>query len=157
MVEPQVPDDGRRDLLRHFLAVLAYRTQKALRGAPPEFLDFQAGQGVRTPRELLDHMSSLMTFTASRFTGGDIGLETDDPVERFHEGLGVVSAALKQVALEPDTAHRLLQGPLADAMTHVGQLAMLRRLATSPVPGESFFEADISPENTGPRQPVQGA
>jgi len=142
------------DLLSHFLAVLAYRTQKAMRDAPADFLDFEAGNGVRTPRALLDHMSRLMTYAASRITGGAIRLASEDPLEQFHEGLNLVGAALQSADLEPDTSRRLLQGPLADAMTHVGQLAMLRRLAESPVAKESFYEADIRADNTGPDQPL---
>ena len=80
----------------------------------------------------------------------------EDPVTRFHEGLRHVSDALRDADLDPDTARRLLQGPLADAMTHVGQLAMLRRLAESPIAKESFYEADITAENTGPEQPIPG-
>ena len=145
-----------RELLRHFLAVLAYRTQKAMRSAPSDFLDFPAGNGVRTPRELLDHMAGLMDYTASSLTETQPSVEVEDPVTRFHEGLRHVSDALRDADLDPDTARRLLQGPLADAMTHVGQLAMLRRLAVSPIARESFYEADITRDNTGPDQPIPG-
>jgi hypothetical protein len=145
-----------RELLRHFLGVLAYRMQKALRSAPSEFLDFPAGNGVRTPRELLEHMTGLMVYAASSLTETRRSFEEEDPVARFHEGLGHVSDALRDAELDSDTARRLLQGPLADAMTHVGQLAMLRRLAESPIAKESFYEADITAENTGPEQSIPG-
>jgi hypothetical protein len=45
--------DDKRVMLRHFLAALAYRTQKALRGAPESFFSFQIAPKVRTPLELV--------------------------------------------------------------------------------------------------------
>ena len=144
------------ELLRHFLAVLAYRTQKAMRSASSDFLDFTAGNDVRTPRELLDHMTQLMAYAASHLTEARQSLEADDPVTRFHESLTHLSEAMRDTDLDTDTSRRLLQGPLADAMTHVGQLAMLRRLAVSPIARESFYEADITMDNTGPDQPIPG-
>jgi hypothetical protein len=143
------------DILRHYLAVLAYRTQKAVRDAPPGYLDFHAGHGVRSPREVLDHMTELMAFAARRLTGSDHQLEGHDPVECFHEALGRLSTVLERIEPDSDTMRRLLQGPLADAMTHVGQLAMLRRMADSPIAGESFYEADIRADNTSASQPLE--
>lgn len=144
-----------RELLRHYLAVLAYRTQKAVRDAPSGYLDFQAGHGVRSPREVLDHMTQLMSFAAQRLTGSAQPLGDQDPVESFHEALGRLSNVLQQVDTDSDTMLRLLQGPLADAMTHVGQLAMLRRMAESPIVRESFYEADIRADNTSASQPLE--
>lgn len=144
-----------QQLLRHFLAVLAYRTQKAVRDAPPHYLDFQAGQGVRTPGELLDHMTQLMSLAERRLTGSMPSLDELDPVERFHQALGKLSLTLSDVVPETDVSRRLLQGPLADAMTHVGQLAMLRRLAESPIARESFYEADIEADNTSSKQALK--
>jgi tRNA U55 pseudouridine synthase TruB len=144
-----------RDILRHYLAVLAYRTQKAVREAPSGYLDFQAGHGVRSPREVLDHMTQLMAFAAKRVTGSAQDVDKQDPVERFHEALGQLSTVLQHVEMSSDTVLRLLQGPLADAMTHVGQLAMLRRMAESPIVRESFYEANIKADNTSASQPLE--
>ena len=143
------------DILRHYLAVLAYRTQKAVRDAPSGYLDFQAGHGVRSPREVLDHMTQLMAFAAQRLTGSTQPLDEQHPIECFHEALGRLSNVLQQVDTDSDTMLRLLQGPLADAMTHVGQLAMLRRMAESPIARESFYEADIRADNTSASQPLE--
>jgi hypothetical protein len=49
-----------RRLLQHFLAAIAYRTQKALRGAPDTFGEFRAAKNVRTPHELLWHMTGVI-------------------------------------------------------------------------------------------------
>ncbi len=146
---------SQQDFLRHYLAVLAYRTQKAVRDAPPSYFDFQAGNGVRSPKDILHHMTQLMAYSATRLTGDSEPSDADDPVERFHEALRRLSTVLQNTESDKDTLQRLLQGPLADAMTHVGQLAMLRRLAESPIPRESFFEADINADNTSSNQPLQ--
>ncbi len=146
-------------LLRHFVAALAYRMQKAVRGAPLEFASFRAAPGSRTPCELVRHMSGVLNFALSRLTGPRERLEAlpefGAEVERFHEILGAIAVRLAADAdLPMNLAERLLQGPLADAMTHAGQLAMLRRLAGSPVPPENFFEAVVSVDNIGREQPL---
>jgi hypothetical protein len=146
-------------LLRHFVAALAYRTQKALRGAPPEFASFRAAPGSRTPHELVRHMSGVLNFALGRLTTPRALLETlpefGAEVDRFHAILGALASRIAEDAdLPMDLAERLLQGPLADAMAHAGQLAMLRRLAGSPVPPEDFFEAAVSAENLGREQPL---
>jgi hypothetical protein len=151
-----------RALLRHFLAAIAYRTQKALRGAPPAFGDFRAAPTARTPHELLWHMTGLMGYARTFFHGGDYapprveGLEAE--VARFHEQLAALGADLADASLRCSLSdEQLLQGPLADAMTHVGQLAMLRRLAGEPVPSENFIHATVSATNLGPSQAAPAA
>ena len=152
--------DERRALLRHFLAALAYRTQKALRDAPAEFGDFRAAEGVRTPAELVRHMTSVLGYARTFFVGGRYW---PDPlpslaaeVARFHEMLADLSGRLAagDSLLEGMTEERLLQGPFSDAMTHAGQLAMLRRLAGFPVAPENFVVADINASRLGPEQPA---
>lgn len=157
---PQVAEfqDDKRDLLRHFLAALAYRTQKALRDAPTGFSDFQAADGVRSPAELLRHMTSVLGYARTYFVGGCYrahALPTfADEVARFHEMLEDLSRHLERnTPLQGTTAERLLQGPFSDAMTHAGQLALLRRLAGFPVPPENFIEADIDSDRLGTDQP----
>jgi hypothetical protein len=146
-------------LLRHFLAALAYRTQKALRDAPDSFSEFRACAGVRTPRELVRHMTSLLGYAKTLYEGGSYTatplhtLELE--VKRFHAMLEDLWHLLETVPVSAELATpvRLLQGPLADAMTHAGQLALLRRIAGSPVPPENFLKADIRAENVSVDQP----
>jgi len=150
--------DDKRSLLKHFLAALAYRTQKALRGAPPDFASFQATPKARTPHELIRHMDSVLGYARTFFIGGKYRApELDDfrdAVEHFHEILEDMARHIEQdTEMRDITPERLLQGPLSDAMTHAGQLALLRRLAGSPVPPENFIFADIRPDNLGPEQP----
>ncbi|HET9707951.1 MAG TPA: hypothetical protein VFP39_06585 [Gemmatimonadales bacterium] len=147
--------DDKRDLLRHFLAALAYRTQKALRDAPAGFGDFRAQDGVRSPAELVRHMASVLGYTCTFFTGGRYRPEPlptlDAEIARFHQVIETLAGHLESGAplMEGVTTEQLLQGPLADAMTHVGQLALLRRLAGVPVPPENFVFAEIDPARLG--------
>jgi hypothetical protein len=144
-------------LLRHCLAVMAYRTQKALREAPATFGTFQIAPGVRTPAEIVCHMTGMLGYAQSFFIGGTYRPQTPttlaEELVRFHTVLEDLASHLKGgVPLQGTTPERLLQGPFADVMTHIGQLAMLRRLAGSPVPPENFLAADIDVANVGQAQ-----
>lgn len=150
--------DDKRALLRHFLAALAYRTQKALRDAPESFGTFQAGGQVRTPADLVRHMTSVLGYARTFFIGGSYRPEAVPDlaaeVARFHTMLEDLARHLEAATpMSGTTEERLLQGPFADAMTHAGQLAMLRRLAGSPVPPENFILAAVDPANLGASQP----
>ena len=150
--------EDKRKLLNHFLAALAYRTQKALRDAPGDFGSFRIGEGVRTPAELVRHMSSVLGYARTFFVGGHYRPEPlelfDEEIKRFHEMLGMLAQHLRNgdPLLDGMTEERLLQGPFSDAMTHAGQLALLRRLAGAPVPPENFIVAEIGEERLGPDQ-----
>ena len=150
--------NGKQAMLRHFLAALAYRTQKALRDAPQSFADFRAAPGVRTPQELIRHMTSVLGYARTFFVGGRYTaakLSTfEAEISRFHEMLESLGEHLDKGTPFPGTTpERMLQGPFSDAMTHAGQLALLRRLHGSPVPPENFIEAAIDPGNLGQDQP----
>jgi hypothetical protein len=149
----------KRALLRLFLAVIAYRTQKALRDAPASFGTFEAGSQVRTPADLVRHMTGVLGHARAFFLGeryraeplADLSAE----VTRCHEMLADLAQYLESgTELRGTTEERLLQGPLSDAMTHAGQLAMLRRLAGSPIRPENFMEAAIDAANVGASQPA---
>ena len=151
--------NDKRRMLRHFLAALAYRTHKALSGAPEDFAAFKAGNKTRTPHELLCHMRSVLGYARTFFIGGIYPRPEPDEwqrdIEAFHEMLADLSdRLLKGTALDGINEEQLLQGPFSDAMTHAGQLAMLRRLHGSPVPPENFIVAAIDAENLGPSQPA---
>jgi hypothetical protein len=149
-------DTVKRDLLVHYLAALAYRTQKALRGAPANFGEFRPDPGVRTPAELVRHMSSVLGYARTFFTGGSYRpdplptLEVE--ISRFHDILEDLGRLLLSSSKCELSAEQLLQGPLADAMTHAGQLAMLRRMAGTPVAPENFIYAQIDPSRLGSDQ-----
>jgi len=152
-------DEAKRALLRHFLATLAYRTQKALRGAPPDFAEFEAGNLTRSPLELVRHMTAMLGYARGLFRGEAYHAEPAAPlrieVRRFHHMLEDLSDHLRQGdALADITLERLLQGPLSDAMTHAGQIALLRRLRGSPVPPENFAGATVDASRLGEDQPT---
>ncbi|MEM7199830.1 MAG: hypothetical protein AAF628_06165 [Planctomycetota bacterium] len=149
--------DDKYAMLRHFLGALAYRTQKALRGAPSTFSDFDAGHSIRSPRQLVRHMTDVLGHARTCFTGDGYEAHplSDFPAEvsRFHEMLDDLGRLLADGSpLATATPEQLLQGPFADAMTHAGQLAMLRRLAGTPVPPENFMAAQVEPDRLGPQQ-----
>jgi hypothetical protein len=151
-------EDPKRAVLVHFLAALAYRTQKALRGAPASFASFQAGNRSRSPLELVRHMTSVLGYARTCFLGGAyraVPLEAmDAEVQRFHAMLEEVGGLLASGApLRRYTETQLLQGPFSDALTHAGQIALLRRLAGVPVPPESFIDAAIRGDHLGADQP----
>ena len=150
--------DEKRRVLRHFLAALAYRTQKALRDAPPDFGTFRAAAGVRTPAELVCHMTSVLGYARTFFIGGhyrpDALPSLQAETERLHDMLVDLSRHLESGTplLQGMSPERLLQGPFSDAMTHAGQIAILRRLAGGPIAPENFIVADIDGDRCGSQQ-----
>ena len=141
-----------RRLLQHFLAAVAYRTQKALRGAPDAFADFRAGINVRTPHEIVWHMTGVIGYARTMFHGGRFTPARAETFPREIERLHATFEGLREDFGNPGlsasiTDEQFLQGPLSDAMTHAGQLALLRRLAGSPVASEDFIFAKIDASN----------
>jgi len=147
--------DSKRELLRHSVATLAYRGGKALRGAPAEFAAF-AGAG-RTPGQILAHIGDLLDWALSMANGSRQWHDSqpqawDQDVARFFAALKNFDDFLASGNNLQAPAEKLFQGPIADALTHVGQLAMLRRLAGSPIGGENYFVADIVAGRVGAEQ-----
>jgi hypothetical protein len=146
-----------RDLLRHSLATIAYRGGKTVRDAPQAYVDFQAGANLRTPIQILTHIGDLFDWALSIAKGKQVWrdsepLEWPDEVQRFFEtlkGFDDYLASSEPLHAPPE---KLLQGPIADAMHHVGQLAMLRRLAGSPIRGENYYVADVAAGRVGKDQ-----
>jgi len=147
--------DMKRDFLRHTLATLAYRGGKAVRNAPAEFADFNGGG--RRPVEILAHIGDLLDWALSMASGKKGYVESrpqswDREVSRFFAALQRFDDYLASAEPVHAPLERLFQGPIADALTHVGQIAMLRRMAGSPVSGENYFVADIAAGRVGPQQ-----
>lgn len=151
--------DASRDLLRHTLATLAYRASKAFRGAREDFADFHACEASRTPGEILAHMGDLFDWALSIAKGkqewhDSPSLPWADGVKRFFAALEQFDVYLATGQPLAAPAGKLFQGPIADALTHVGQMAMLRRLAGSPIRGENYFRAAITAGRVGAEQPA---
>lgn len=152
-----MPSDPKRDLLRHSVATLAYRGGKTVRGAPDEFAVYRASEKTRTPGQILAHIGDLIDWGLSLARGNEewhnsAPLPWDQEIQRFFGALERLDAYLASDAPLECPAEQLFQGPIADALTHVGQLAMLRRLAGSPVRGENYRRAEISIGRVGPDQ-----
>jgi len=151
--------DDKRSLLRHTVATVAYRGGKALRGAPPSFAAYTVGPSSRTPVEILAHVGDLFDWALSILKGQQVWREStplawDAEVARFFTTLGRFDAALASDMALGDTPERLFQGPVADALTHIGQLTLLRRVAGAPVKGENYHKADIAIGRVGAEQPA---
>jgi hypothetical protein len=149
--------DPKRDLFRHTLATLAYRGGKAVRGAPPEFAAYRAAETTRTPGQILAHIGDLLAWSLSVAKGKEewfnsAPLPWDQEVARFFASLEQFEAYLASDAPLHESAEKLFQGPIADALTHVGQIAMLRRMAGCAMKGENYHRADIVPGRVGPGQ-----
>lgn len=150
------PMDEKRDLLRHTLPTLAYRTVRALEDAPPSFANFD-NAGHR-PVQILAHMGDLLHWALS-IAEGNPAWRHSQPLawpqeqQRFFAALAAFDACLASSAPVQAPIERLLQGPVADALTHTGQLAMLRRLAGVPIRGENFYVAAIAIGRVGAVQP----
>ncbi len=149
--------DPKRELLRHALAAVAYRGGKAIRNAPEGFTVFHSHEGVRSPGRILAHMGDLMDWGLS-IVSGNPRFHASEPlpwaaeVSRFFaavESLDGYLASGQKIHADPG---KLFQGGIADALTHTGQLAMLRRMAGCPVRGENYYMADIVPGRVGPEQ-----
>ena len=149
--------DSKRELLRHALATMAYRGGKTLRGAPAEFGDFRLDDVGRTPAKILAHMGDLMDWALSIAQGNQkwndsAPLAWDDEVKRFHSAVQAFDDYLASAQPLHASAEALFQGPIADALTHIGQLAMLRRIAGFKMKSENYYRAEIVVGRVGHEQ-----
>jgi hypothetical protein len=154
-----VTNSGGSDLalLRHTVATLAYRGGKALRDAPPDFEGFRAAPGSRSAGEILAHVGDLLDWSLTLCAGKHVWRDSQPLAweagsARFFDGLARLDARLASGEPLGNTPGRLFQGPIADALTHVGQISLLRRLAGAPVRGENYFKAPIEPGRVGPER-----
>ena len=152
---PAIPDG--RQLLRHTLATLAYRASKAMRGAPASFSTFVVADGTRTPGQIVAHLGDLMDWALTQAQGQQKWSDTkpgdwNADVDRFFRSLAALDAYLASDADLHFGAQKIFQGAIADSLTHVGQINMLRRMAGCPVKGENYFKAAISAGTVGDTQ-----
>jgi hypothetical protein len=149
--------DSKRDMLRHTVATLAYRGAKAVRDAPESFASFKASPTTRSPAEILAHVGDLLDWALS-IAKGDEAWQNSEPlpwpeeIVRFHAALAGYDEYLASGGELSATCERMFQGPIADALTHVGQLTMLRRIAGEPIKGENYSRAKIAAGKVGADQ-----
>lgn len=149
--------DDKRALLRHTVATVAYRGGKAVRGAPPSFAGYTPDGSPRTAARILAHIGDLFDWALSQARGAEAWtdsppLDWDREVERFFGTLQRFDDFLASDAPLAVPAERIFQGAIADALTHVGQLAMLRRLAGAKIKGENYSRAEIVAGRVGGEQ-----
>jgi hypothetical protein len=147
----------KRALLRHTVATLAYRGGKAVANAPEGFADFRVNDSTRTPGQVLAHIGDLLDWALSIASGkqtwhNSTPLAWNDEVTRFFAALAALDAYLASDNPLHAPEEKLFQGPVADALTHVGQIAMLRRIAGGPVKGENYYRAEIESGRVGAEQ-----
>jgi hypothetical protein len=150
--------DPTRAFLRHTLATIAYRAAKVEREAPAGFGNFQLGKGARTPVQLLAHMGDLFDWALRMAQGNQEWVQTKpqswrNEVARFHASLLALDRYIASDAPLSVSAEQLFQGPVSDALTHIGQIALMRRQDDSPVRSEVFVRADIAAGRVGAEQP----
>ncbi|HLJ75308.1 MAG TPA: hypothetical protein VKU62_12030 [Thermoanaerobaculia bacterium] len=144
------------DLLRHTLATVAYRGGKVVRGVPPDFANFRSGESTRTPIQILAHIGDVLDWACYLARGQKTWNDStpqswDHETQRFFDALQRLDRQLSNEELKCDAGH-LFSGPIADVLTHIGQLAILRRMAGVPIRGENYFIADIETGRVGPQQ-----
>jgi hypothetical protein len=149
--------DPKREFLRYTVATLAYRGSKVLRDSADNFASFRAGETTRTPSQILAHIGDLLDWALSQATGNErwndaTPLPWEQEVSRFYDALKALDTFLASDATLARSPEQLFQGPVADALSHFGQLAMLRRLADHPVRGENYAVAEIELGRVGPEQ-----
>lgn len=141
--------DPARQLLRHTFATLAYRARKPLTGAPAGFADFRTCETARTPGQILAHLGDLLDWTLTLAKGKQEWHDSppiawDQGVARFYAALQTLDNYLASNAPLSESPERIFQGPIADSLTHVGQICFLRRLAGAPIRGENYHKAEIA-------------
>ena len=151
-------NDSNRHMLRHSLATVAYRGSKAMRGATKDFAGFRAPNSCRTPAELLAHLGDLFDWSLSQAKGAPKWQESpvlpwDQGKARFFASLKAFDDFLASDAPLQFSAEKIFQGPIADALTHIGQIAILRRIARIPTRGENLVVAEITEGRVGEDQP----
>ena len=151
-------NDSNRHMLRHSLATVAYRGSKAMRGATKDFAGFRAPNSCRTPAELLAHLGDLFDWSLTQAQGEPKWQESpvlpwDQGKARFFASLKAFDDFLASDAPLQFSAEKIFQGPIADALTHIGQIAILRRIARIPTRGENLVVAEITEGRVGEDQP----
>ncbi len=149
--------DEKRALLRHTVATVAYRGGKAVRGAPASFAAYTPDGSPRTAVKILAHIGDLFDWALSQAKGAEAWtdstpLEWDGEVERFFATLQRFDEYLASDAALAEPPELIFQGAIADSLTHVGQLAMLRRRAGAKIKGENYSRTQIVPGRVGADQ-----
>ena len=149
--------DAKRELLRHTLATLAYRGGKAIKDAPQSFATMKASETTRTPVEILAHIGDLMDWALCMVREKPVWKDSkplpwNEETARFFDSLKKFDEFLASSEPLAQSCEKIFQGPIADALTYLGQINLLRRMFNSPVRGESYFRTEIEIGRVGQKQ-----
>lgn len=147
-------EHDKRELLRHTLATVAYRGGKAVGSAPSDFHSFRVNETTRTPEQILAHVGDLFDWALSLARGkqawnNSTPLSWNDEIARFFAAVRAFDDYLASAEEVHCSAEKLFQGPVADSLTHIGQIALLRRMAGGAVKGENYYVAEIEVGRVG--------
>lgn len=143
--------DLKRELLRHLVATITFRGGLAVADAPENFAAFKISETIRTPAEILAHIGDLLEGSLYLMKGQLVYLNSaplawKEEVTRFFAAAKAFDAFLASDAPLEQPIEKITQGPVADALTHIGQIVMLRRAAGFPIRVEGYFTAEIVPD-----------
>jgi len=146
-------------MIRHLTATVAYRFAKQVKAAPTHFATFDAGNDVVSPVKIVNHITVVIRFAQQLI---DKTIKPTAPktkniseaAEIFHNALQLLDEMLLERDIEEKVLCQIIQGPLADALTHIGQLSTLRRLSGAPVYSENYMLADIQSGRVGATQTI---
>ena len=148
----------KNELLRHTLSTIAYRFQKSVSSANEDFGNFRAAEDSRTAVEIINHIFDIINKTKvfikdDRFDKSlPIQLDFKSEIDRFHNTLQELDFLLSETELEIDYSKKLIQGPLSDVLSHIGQIALMSGLDGNKIKGENFSSAKIITGNTSSNQ-----
>jgi hypothetical protein len=130
------------------VATLAFRGGIAISDAPENFAALRAGEATRSAGEILAHIGDLIQGSLYLMKGEFIYLQSParlwaKDVKRFFAAIEELDSFLASDAPLAQPIEKILQGPIADALTHVGQIVLLRRIAGKPIQAESYFTVEI--------------
>lgn len=129
--------------LIQLINIIQYRLEKSIRNADEKYFDFKPGKESRSPNEILSHLIDVGNYTFSMLdkpysTNKESTLST-----KVNENFLVLKSVLSKEVINDTMSKRLINGPLSDTLTHIGQLAYLRGLHGSPIGHENYSKADI--------------
>lgn len=136
-------------VMQRLLDGLGFRFYWATEGLRVEDYSFRPADDVMSIRELVKHIWGLVNWVRISVQGEphrrpmEIVSVRSDILEMLHELRTAVSEMnddeLSEVTIEGNPLWNIINGPVSDALTHVGQINSFRRLNGNPVPRANVF------------------
>ncbi len=129
--------------LIQLINIIRYRLDKCINDVDKNFFEFNLGKGSRSPNEILSHLVDVSNYGLQIIDGPRSPNREGSHLKGIIENLNLMKSIFTEVNIDDETSRRLINGPLSDTLTHIGQLAFLRRLQGSPIAHENFSKAAI--------------